>query len=151
MKQIIETKMVEQTTIRFIANDGKEFIGENAEKDCVQYERRLDKEKCEKEFKKLNPVYLNIPFLDWFTEDARVLLITFNSEADFETAIDYYKSQSNWTDCNFTEDKPINYPQTMVLIEGYDWVDNYRGDTKKIIDNLLEAHLILDKAFRKKG
>ena len=61
MKHLVETKMVEQKTERWFADDGKEF---DNEKDCVVYERRKNEEKVVKEFKKLKPQFLNIPILD---------------------------------------------------------------------------------------
>ena len=45
MKEIRTIKMVEQTEVKFVADDGKEFIGENAERDCRDYERQKDKKK----------------------------------------------------------------------------------------------------------
>ena len=69
MKEIKETKLVEQTTVKFIATDGKEFMGENAEKDCAEYEKRLHMEEIEKRFVNLDRKEIAFPI--WYDKDIK--------------------------------------------------------------------------------
>lgn len=140
MKEIRETKLVEQTTVRYIACDGKEFTDE---KECVVYERRLDKEKTEKEFKKLKPIKLDFPFMDVGGYVEAAYLITFKSEADFDTAVDYYASKSQWMDLeNLVYYKPETFPETMIVFNGEEWVcthsnvENAKEDLMKVYKQL---------------
>ena len=62
MKEIRETKMVEQTTVKYVADDGKEFT-DKVECDC--YERNKEREILEA---KLKPIMteIEVPVLNWF-------------------------------------------------------------------------------------
>lgn len=127
MKEIRETKLVEQTTVKFIADDGKEFKGDNAEQNCITYERRLNNEQVEKEFKKLNPISLPIPFIDWGSL-IEVTLVTVPSEQVLMTTImDYYANMSAYMElCDFYEcaDK-LTFPCDLIFINGEEWVTIY--------------------------
>ena len=61
MKEIRETKMVEQTTVKFIADDGKEF---NDRVECQVYERNKDREMLEAKLKTVMTA-IEIPILEW--------------------------------------------------------------------------------------
>lgn len=137
MKEIRETKLVEQTTVRFIACDGKEF---DNEKECVSYERRLDKEKLEKEYKKLHPVSLSLPLID-YAGTCYADLITVNSEEDFDTIVDYYQSLSSYMDTyGLEDDRPTEYPKQMIIVSGEDWVCACSQTFESIRDNLMKAY-----------
>ena len=135
MKEIRETKLVEQTTVKWVANDGKEF---STERDCVVYERRCDQEKCEKEYKKLHPKYLDIPFVDWGVE-CSVEVVTMETERDYDTIVDYFSSLSTYMDIDgICGNKPTEFPCTKVLVsdEGYVTFSNWSVDEvrEKLLD-----------------
>ena len=50
MKEIRTIKMVEVTDIKFVADDGREFVGTNAENECRTYERQRDENKVKESF-----------------------------------------------------------------------------------------------------
>lgn len=135
MKEIRTIKMVEQTFVKFIANDGKEFENEN---ECAVYERRLNKEKCEKEFKKLNPILISIPFIDWGNQ-FEVYKITLNHESDIYVIEDYLKTDCSYRDVDLCYNKPTEYPCTRILLvdEGYASFSSMTVDEAK--QKLLEA------------
>ena len=61
MKEIRETKMVEQTTIKYVADDGKEFTDKF---ECDSYERRKDTELLNAKLKAIMTA-IEIPILEW--------------------------------------------------------------------------------------
>ena len=68
MKEIRTIKFVEQTEVKFVADDGREFIGENAERDCRDYERTQDRKKVEQAF--------GAPVIERHTVSKNELIIT---------------------------------------------------------------------------
>lgn len=112
MKEIRTIKMVEQTFVQYIAKDGTEFSDEKA---CEAYERRLDKERCEKEFKKLKPTFISIPFTDWHSE-LNIYKVTLNHESDIDTITDYLVTECCYREVDFTYNRPTEYPCTKILI-----------------------------------
>lgn len=133
MKEIRTIKMVEQTIVKFIANDGKEF---DDEKTCQDYERRLDKEKCKKEFRKLNPILIDIPFTDWGCQ-VDVWKITLNNDGDIDIIADYFVTETPW--CEVSDlyyDKPKEYPCTKILAADEAYV-NFSNKTPEDVKNLL--------------
>jgi hypothetical protein len=138
MKHLIETKMVEQKTEKWFADDGKEF---DNEKDCVVYERRKNEEKVVKEFKKLKPKFLDIPILEWFYgSDAEVVSVNLKDEFDFIVVEDYFAIKSSYMDmCGLIEKKPIEYPCNILITSGCEWVDIYgtESDLKTKLEELV--------------
>lgn len=139
MKHYVETKLVEQKTEKWFAVDGKEFDNEN---DCVIYERRLNHEQIEKNFKKLKPKYLDIPVLTWFYgDDSEVVLVKLKNEYDFDIVKDHFVIKSSWMETvSLDEKKPTEYPCEMVFVSGYEWVDIYstKDTLKEELTKLLE-------------
>ena len=135
MKEIRTIKMVEQTFVKYIANDGKEF---EDEKVCANYERRLNKEKCYKEFKKLKPTLISIPFIDW-SSNVEVYKITLKHESDLYIIEDYLKAECHYRDVDICYNKPTEYPCTKFLMvdEGYANFSSMTVDDVK--KKLLEA------------
>lgn len=132
MTKFVETKMVEQTNIKFIADDGTEFIGENAEQKCKEYERTQNNEKVIREFKKLNPKWIDIPLVEWVGCENEVISVTVKSEVEFETTVrDYYYIKSpNYMDFEgFDNKKPKEFPANIVLVSGCEWVDVFGSET----------------------
>lgn len=139
MKHYVETKLVEQKTEKWFADDGKEF---DNEKDCVVYERRKNEEKVVKDFKKLKPQFLNIPILEWFYgSDAEVVSVKLKDEYDFDIVQDYFAIKSSWMDLSsMVEKKPTEYPCELVFASGCEWVDIYgtKDDLKNNFKELME-------------
>jgi hypothetical protein len=136
MKEIRETKLVEQTTVKWVANDGKEF---STERDCAAYERRCDAKKCEKEYQKLHPKYLDIPFVDW-GGNCTVEIVTMETERDYDTIVDYFVSLTQWMDWSgLEENKPTEFPCTKVIVSGEEWVQFSLWTVDDVRDKLLDA------------
>lgn len=123
MKEIRITKMVEQTTVKFIANDGKEFIGENAERECLNYEKRLNEKQCEKDFKKICIKSLNPPLVQWYYGDEiRFDIVRLENETDIDTVKNYYTviGKDMWDFDDMV--KSIAIPSTQIFTCGYEFV-----------------------------
>ena len=141
MKEIRETKLVEQTTVKWVANDGKEF---STEIDCAAYERRCDAEKCEKEYKKLRPKFLDIPFVDW-SGTCTVEVVTMETESDFDIVVDYFASLSRWMDLSdLVENKPKEFPCTKVIASGEEWVQFAYWSVEDVKNELIKVLNVLD-------
>ena len=127
MKEIRITKMVEQTEVKFVADDGMEFIGANAEQECKIYERTQNEEKVVNEFKKLKPKWITVPLVDWVgCGENEVISVTVNDEIEFDTTVkDYYyiKSPTYMDFSAFESKKPTSFPANIILVSGYEWVD----------------------------
>lgn len=140
MKHLVETKLVEQKTEKWFADDGKEFDNEN---DCIVYERRKNEEKVVKEFKKLKPQFLNIPLVEWFACETEIVSVNLKDEFDFIAVEDYFAIKSSYMDmCGLIEKKPTEYPCNILIISGYEWVDIYgtesdlKAKLKELVDKL---------------
>ena len=111
MKQITETKFVEQTTTRFFADDGKEF---KTEDDCKRYEKGLYEERYRKLFDCVKHKQIELPLLNWACE-ADSYIIRMNNADDYRATIDYFESVTGWgLDVDITE--PLHYPCTKIVI-----------------------------------
>ena len=120
----IKKELVEQITIKYIAKNGKEFTGPDAERECDRYERRLDREAIEKEFKKLNPVYLYDPLVDWVNCDTEMFLVTLNNKVDYEVRLmDYIDGAYKEVVLN----EPESYPCKKLIIN----MESYAGEYSK--------------------
>ena len=128
MKEIRTIRMVEQTDVKFVADDGKEFVGENAERDCMNYERTRDRKKVEEAFARLDFTEFKMPFIDWFSEENGFYRIVLNSKKDFVAMNDYFKIVWNVFDNEIAE--PINYPCTKLIYYSYGYVGDYTRDLK---------------------
>lgn len=141
MKEIRTIRMVEQTEVKFIADDGKEFIGENAERDCMIYERRKNEEKVINEFRKLKPKWIMQPVIDCFYGDiGEVISVTVNDEVDYDITIkDYFYIKSPYMEfCGYEESKPTEFPANIIIVSGGEWVDVY-GTVEEFKEELLKA------------
>lgn len=136
MKEIRIIKMVEQTEVKFVADDGKEFVGECAERDCRDYERTIDKTRVEQAFKRLDAVELKIPFVKWWSDDWAFWKIILNSKNDFITMMDYFNVI--WNVFNNSIEEPASYPYTMIVSESCDYVCEYKGNIKEELQKALE-------------
>lgn len=137
MKEIRTIKMVEVTDVKFVADDGKEFVGENAEYKCREYERTCDRKKVEDRFKRLDVVKLEIPLIKWFTPDCELYKIILNSRDDYFAMMDYYNAIRDR--CGYYEvniDEPATYPYTMIVSEWESYVCEYTRDIKADIQTM---------------
>ena len=142
MTKEITTKLVEQTTVKYIACDGKVFEGERAQCECEAYERRLDVEKCEREFKKLNPRYIPEPGIDWVSSETEMWAVPIKSEADWLTLLDYVKTRSCYMDITGLEDrKPVAFPVDVLAVIEYEYASRICGidDFVKQLEKSIKA------------
>ena len=134
MKEVITIKMVEQTTVKYIAEDGKEFDTEN---ECKNYEcRKRQKEFGEDFEKKLDKQKLHIPVLEDYMCDGSVELITLHSRVDIDRIFNFYKSY-NYSDLKNIEAlyKITKFPTKITIVDnGYDYCWLY--DTNQLMTEL---------------
>lgn len=138
MKQVITKQMVEQTTTKWIAEDGKEF---DTERDCQNYETRTHIDKANFEFRKLNPITVPAPFLRSYDEELDVVLITLKDESDFVIFANYlvanYPYCWSWSEL---AKKNFTYPTKLFLQNSCDnaWYyapdDNLINELKKLAE-----------------
>ena len=136
MKEIRTIRMVEQTEIKFVADDGTEFVGENAERNCRDYERTKDKKRVEEAFQRLDAMELKMPFVDWWSDDFGFWKIVLNSKNDYYAMMDYFNVVWEVYD-NYIEE-PKTYPYTMIVSESCDYVTEYTRDIKEELQKALE-------------
>ena len=136
MKEIRTIKMVEVTDVKFVADDGKEFIGENAERDCRDYERTRDESKVKKAFERLDAIELKMPFVEWWSDEYAFWKIILNSKSDFIAMMDYFNVVWNVWDNSIAE--PKAYPYTMIVSSSCDYVCEYERDIKEELQKALE-------------
>lgn len=111
MKQITETKFVEQTFIRYLADDGREF---KTKEDCEGYEKMLYEKRCKKLFDEVKHRELELPLLDWACE-ATGYIVRMNDADDYRATVDYFESVTGWgLDVDISE--PLHYPCTKIVI-----------------------------------
>ena len=136
MKEIRTIKMVEQVSVKFIADDGKEFVGDNAERDCRDYERTRDKKKVEDAFKRLDAVELKMPFVEWWSDENGFWRIILESKKDYFAMIDYFKVIRGVYEIYIEE--PTEYPYTMIASESYDYLNEYPRSLEEELQKALE-------------
>ena len=144
MKQIIETKMVEQTTVTFVADDGKVFTGNNAEKECKEHERRLDTDKLKRKFEKLKREYIRFPFGD-FSGNDEYYIVHLNDENDLQTVVDYEAGMnSRWFD-DYVSEQTFAFPCDVLIQVTESYIDAYDEETiQNCINELKEATIKLE-------
>ena len=136
MKEIRTIKMVEVTDIKFVADDGTEFVGENAERDCRTHERTCDMNKVKKAFERVDMIELDVPFVSWFSDEYALYRVQLNSKADFIAMMDYFNVV--WSVYDNYIKAPTAYPYTMTVSYCCDCVNEYNGDIKAELQKALE-------------
>ena len=142
MKEVRETKLVEQTTVRWFADDRKEFVSEAL---CRDYERRLTGDPVEKAYKRLRIAELEFPFQDWNGE-CFVDLVKLKSDDDYMTVIDYLEivRRCSEIDC----EKPENYPCLKVVVSDEYYANfAYENTPEGILKKCEKAMTIIEKAI----
>lgn len=118
MKEIRETKMVEQTTVKFVAEDGKVFDDEMV---CKAHEKTVNKECAELVMAQLGVVSCKMPFVDWETGyDHFVYSVELNCEYDFLLFKDAMMKLNEWAD--FEVEKPKEYPCKKLIYTTEGWI-----------------------------
>ena len=136
MKEIRTIKMVEQVEVKFIADDGKEFAGENAERNCWEYERQRSRSKVEDAFNRLDAKQIEMPLIDWYCEAAEIWKITLESKRDYFSMVDYFSVIYGCCD-NYVEE-PKEFPCTMIVQRGWECISDYAGNLKEQLQKALE-------------
>lgn len=136
MKEIRTIKMVEVTDVKFVADDGKVFVGENAERECRDYERTKDVKRVESAFKRVDFTELKMPFVDWFSDEQGFYKVYLTCKSDFVAMMDYFNVV--WRVCDNSIEEPSVYPYSMIVSYSYDYVGEYKKDLKAELQNALE-------------
>ena len=142
MKEVRETKLVEQTTVKWFSDDGKEFDSELA---CKNYERGLKGETAKKAYERLVIAELEFPFQEW-VGDLRVDLIKLKSYDDYRTVIDYfeYEMRHDMIDCK----EPENYPCLRVAVYDEYWAEfAYENGIEGMLEQCEKIMTIVEKAI----
>lgn len=135
MKEVITVKMVEQTTKKYIADDGKEF---DKEVECKRYELEKRTNEVKKRFDLLDKTSIDIPVLDGYKGEGCVYKITFYNREDVNALVDFYIVHRFYMDYVYDQVKKITYfPYTTIVDEGYDSIyfldeDILRKDVEKM-------------------
>jgi hypothetical protein len=134
MKEIkkIEVIVSNQTTV-WVAEDGTEFTGNNAERKCFQYELKNNRAYCYKEYQKLNPTLLDGHLIRYIGPDATIVIVNLKSSKDYDILKQYTLHEQNITDRSYDIDEPKRYPYNMVIIRYPDYVSEYDEDLNSLI------------------
>lgn len=133
MKVVKTVKMGKDVDIEAFADDGKKFVGKNAERECVIYERTKERQKVENEFKKLKPVWLYIELVE-LVSDAEIVAVTVKNESDYDITVKDYVSDE-WVDLEgFYHGKPEQFPADIVIVITDNWVEVLSKES--IVSNL---------------
>lgn len=139
MKEIRTTKMVEQTEVKFIADDGKVFIGEHAESECATYERRISRENVEKAFERLDVKEIAVPVIEWWYGDyTKLWKVTLHSKKDYLAFTDYLYEVIGVYKGDLTFEEPKEYPYTTLIGAGCEWAYEYSGNMKEDLQKMID-------------
>jgi hypothetical protein len=135
MKEIRTIKMVEVTEVKFVANDGKEFTGNNAERDCRDYERTSDRNRVESAFKRINFVPIDAPLIDWLDSEQGLHKVYLADRSDYVAMMDYFNVF--WDVFENRIEEPTEYPYSMIVYSYNDGVCEYKRDLKADLMQML--------------
>ena len=143
MKEIREIKMVEQVNVKFVANDGKEFIGENAQQECETYERRCNSNQVVEAFNRIDAKQIDMPIAEWwYGDDAKLWKVTLESKKDYYAFIDYLIVEWGVYKCDMNFKEPKEYPYTTLVGKGCEWayeygsIDQMKEQLQKLMEQL---------------
>lgn len=138
MKEIRETKLVEQTTVKYVANDGKEF---DKYIDCDLYERRKYDDLL---YAKLRAFMdkVELPFFDYLYYN--VYRATLRNEEDRLNLYAYYEPQYYDSYEQMSKECPIG--EIVTIVTNDDWVGFYKGDVLEEIKNFGKPSKKSDKS-----
>lgn len=136
MVEIRTEKMIPVTEVKFVADDGTVFEGEDSKRKCLDYERTCNVEKVKEVFKRLDAVKIKMPFVSWYDENYEFWKVVLNSKADYIALVDYFKFVER---CDYNEtEEPCSYPYTAVICTTYDTFYEY-GSVDGLKDELQKA------------
>lgn len=141
MKEIRTIKMIEQTEIKFVADDGKEFTGINAERECRIYEHSKNKEWVKRNFAHVEFEHVDIPILDFVLCDSAIYRAVLNSKLDFIAMMNYVDIIWGVSDNSIKE--PESYPHTMFIHRDCEYATSYSGNLEEEFEktlNQLRSH-----------
>lgn len=138
MKEIIETKLVEQKTVKYVADDGREF---DNERDCRSYELSKDRDKIHLMYANLNPVTSGTNVMDWFDSGAAVDVVVSHNEREFDIIRAYFKSVCYDVDL----DAPKEYPHRHVIFSSEQYASEPGFTVKQMHDDFLKLAKILEE------
>jgi hypothetical protein len=141
MKEIKTIKMVEQTEVKFIADDGREFIGENAEYECKTYERRCNRERVIDAFDRLDVQRIDLPLVEfWYGDYTRLWKVTLHSKRDYLAFVDYLIVEMGVYKGDMSFEEPKAYPYTTLVGAGCEWAYEYGGvdQMKEQLNKMME-------------
>ena len=142
MKEVRETKLVEQTTVKWFSDDGKEFPTEFA---CRAYERMQKSDSIEKAYERIKISELEFPFQDW-NGDCYVDLLKLKSYDDYKVVLDYLETTLNCEDIDCEE--PDSYPCLKVLVFNEYYAHfAYEEDITKMLTECEKMMTIIEKAI----
>lgn len=139
MKEVITVKMVEQTTVKYVADDGKTF---DKEVECKRYELEKRTNEVKKRFGCLDKTSVDIPVIDGYKGEGCVYKITFYNREDVNALVDYYIVHRFYMDYVYDQVEKIkSFPYTTIVDEGYDSIcfldeDILRRDVEKMLSQL---------------
>lgn len=142
MKEVRETKLVEQTTVKWFSDDGKEFDSELA---CKNYERGLRGASVEAAYESLRVAELEFPLQDWSGEWF-VDLLKLESYDDYRTVMDYLEIvlHCGHIECN----EPKSYPCLKVLVSDEYYASfAYEKDITEMLEQCEKIMTIVEKAI----
>lgn len=138
MKEIIETKFVEQRTVKYVADDGREF---DNERDCRSYELSKDRDKIKLMYESLNPVTAGANVMDWFESGATIDVVVSHNEREFDIIKAYFESACYEVDLS----EPNEYPHRHIIFSS----DNYASEpgiaVKKLHDDFIKLAKVLEE------
>lgn len=135
MKEIRTIRMVEHTEIKFVADDGKEFTGPNAERECRIHEYSKNKERVTRNFAHVDFKHIEFPFLKYVFCDSTLYRAVLNSKLDFAAMMDYIDIVWDISD-NYIKE-PQSYPCTMFVYRDCEYVSAYSGNLEDELENIL--------------
>ena len=138
MKEIIETKFVEQKTVKYVADDGKEFYNE---RDCRSYELSKDREKIKLMYESLNPVTTGTNVMDWFACGAAIDVVVSHNEREFDIIKAYFKSVCY----DVYLEAPKEYPHRHVIFSDENGAGEPGYTVQKMHDDFVKLAKILEE------
>lgn len=120
MKEVRETKLVEKTTVKYVADDGKEFVFES---ECKAYEASKNKERVEYEYRKIHLGSFSPPLVEWYYgESAGCDIVYLKDEKDFDVMTDYFYMKGKCINDIAENRNSIKYPRIEMVTFGEEWL-----------------------------
>ena len=148
MKEVIETKMIEQTTHKWVADDGTEF--DDSWK-CTQYERKQNREKAEKMSSRYLVGEYDLPFADWNNDEFTVRVYALPDRDAMEWVRAYYDAYSCDNEIEF--DNIDEYPAVLMTAgdDGYVSTPNHTpGSLAEQLEAAAKKAKKIEEAVNKK-